>query len=232
MLCSLQVGSVQFLPLLNKTDEAITQLSSNSHFTDTNNYLNRFKSVQSRALTLVRQHLTTTLQAATERVQTHMKESAEGAGGRHESSLAVYVQYQAVAEPIKELMGNIAKRAAWSTDYEQLLRECQQTYFRQRQQLLQESVDSKLMAAVAAANLRETIRQGCAELCDLCHREYKLYQHFFPPFEGGDGLGILLEPFCTKLVDSVRPLYLKTADMHDLCSLVIICEFVQSLQGT
>jgi hypothetical protein len=177
----------------------------------------------------VKQHVASTLQTATERVQAHLKEGstnpdATGSGVRHDTSLALYVQYQAVAEPIKKLMIDIAKRAAWSSEYDHLVSDCQQVYFRQRQVVLNESMIAKLLAASASGDLKETIRQGCAELCDLCHREYKLYQHFFPPVDGRDSIEDLLDPFCTKLVDLVRPLYLKTTDMQELCGLVMICE--------
>lgn len=220
-----QVGSAQFLPLLNKTDEAINNLASNAHFADTSSYLSRFKTLQARALALVKQHVASTLQSATERVQANLKEDATAQDTRqHDTALALYVQYQAVAEPIKKLMAEIAKRVSWSAEYDHLIADCQQIYFKQRQQILSESINAKLQAAATAGELKETIRLGCAELCDLCHREYKLYQHFFPPVEGRDSIEDLLDPFCTKLVDVVRPLYLKTTDMQDLCSLVIICE--------
>ncbi len=222
------MGSAQFLPLLNKTDEAINNLSSNAHFADTSSYLSRFRTLQARALALIKQHVAGTLQSATERMQAHLKEAAaadaSASGTRHDTSLALYVQYQAVAKPIKKLMTDIAKRASWSAEYDHLIADCQQIYFRQRQQVLHEGVNAKLLAAAVAGDLRETIRIGCAELCDLCHREYKLYQHFFPPVDGRDSIEDLLDPFCTRLVDLVRPLYLKTTDMQDLCSLVMICE--------
>ena len=126
-----QVGSDQFVPLLTRTDDAIAALSGASHFSDTANYLNRFKSLQARALQLVKTYVQATLQATSDRLQQQLKDPAQA--GRSDASLTIYVQYQAVAEPIKVIMTDIAKRAAWYPEYSTLLSECQATYFKQRQ---------------------------------------------------------------------------------------------------
>ena len=55
----------------------------------------------------------------------------------------------------------------------------------------------------------------------LSNREHKLLQHFFPPLERG-GLPLLLDPLCSELVDTVRPIYLKMVSVEELCSIALI----------
>ena len=183
---------------------------------------------------MVKSHVTSTLEAATERVNAVLKETsgitvaggsgqdaAASAGPRVEGALIAYVQYQAVAEGIKTLMVEMVRRAARSWEYTELVDECQEVYFKQRHAILYAPTVVKLQAALGAGALADGLRLGCAELCDLCHREHKLMQHFFPPVER-DGLHILLNPLCTELVDRARPLFLKIVSVEELCRIELI----------
>jgi hypothetical protein len=184
---------------------------------------------------MVKSHVTTTLEAATERVNAVLKETAgpttavgtnqdpaaASAGPRVEGALIAYVQYQAVAEGIKTLMTDLVRRAARNWEYTELVDECQEVYFRQRHAILHAPTVTKLQTALGAGSLADGLRIGCAELCDLCHREHKLMQHFFPALERG-GLHILLDPLCTELVDRVRPLFLKIVSVEELCGVELI----------
>lgn len=142
-----------------------------------------------------------------------------------EMSLA-YVQFQSVADSVKEILDKIAGRASRGKEYTVVLNECRQSYLRQRRTLLLDAVRARVEAAAAAGRgeLGEVARQGCLILCDVCHREYKLLQRFIPAVDAGEGNGLdaLMSPLCDCLVDVLRPLYLKVVDVDSLCALVVI----------
>jgi len=156
--------------------------------------------------------------------------SGAGAGGSS-SSTAIemslsYVQFQSVADAVKETLDKIASRVSHGKEYMVVLNECRQSYFRQRRTLLLDAVRGRLAAAAAEGkgNLGEVARQGCLILCDVCHREYKLLLRFMPAVDAGEGHGLdmLMDPLCDCLIDMLRPLYLKVVDVDELCALVVI----------
>ena len=146
-------------------------------------------------------------------------------GGSIEMSLS-YVQFQSVADSVKETLDKVASRVAWGKEYGVVLNECRQAYFRQRRTLLLDTVRARVEAAVVEGkdDLGVVARQGCSILCDVCHREYKLLQRFIPSVDTGDGNGldVLMSPLCDTLVDVLRPLYLKVVDVDQLCALAVI----------
>ena len=118
-------------------------------------------------------------------------------------------------------MVEMAHRASKIWEYGELLDECQHIYFRQRHAILFTSTVVKVQTALSHSSLSEGIRAAGAELCDLCYREHKLFQHFFPPLERG-GVEILMEPLCSEFVDAVRPLLLRVNNVDELCGLALI----------
>jgi hypothetical protein len=221
-LPTLAVGSAEFTELLAQADSAIAEISAHAHFADSANYLARFRQAQQRAMAMVKAHVAATLQSASAKARA--EQPAEGEAARA-VPLAAYVQYQSVADSVLPLLTEVARRAEHSREYRALLAECQAGYVAQRLQLLEPSVGARLGAALAAADLREAVRGGCEVLCDLCLREQKLHARFFPAADGADqqgSLDALLSPFCTALVDQLRPLYLKTLHVDTLCALAAI----------
>lgn len=120
----------------------------------------------------------------------------------------------------------MADRVLVGKEYAAVLHECRDAYFKQRRALLLDSVRDRIQTAAAQGqnDLGAIARQGCALLCDVCHREYKLQQRFFPPgaLAEYEGLETLMAPLCDALVDALRPLYLKVVNVADLCALAAI----------
>ena len=67
---SLFCTSEQFVPLLTRIDECIAFLQKHARYKDAHVYMTRFQQLQSKALGLVRAHITNTLKTATQNVMT------------------------------------------------------------------------------------------------------------------------------------------------------------------
>ena len=72
----------------------------------------------------------------------------------------------------------MADRVLVGKEYAAVLHECRDAYFKQRRALLLDPVRDRIQTAASQGqnDLGAIARQGCALLCDVCHREYKLQQ--------------------------------------------------------
>ena len=73
----------------------------------------------------------------------------------------------------------MADRVLVGKEYAAVLHECRDAYFKQRRALLLDPVRDRIQTAASQGqnDLGAIARQGCALLCDVCHREYKLHAH-------------------------------------------------------
>ena len=157
----LTVTSESFVPTLARIDECIAYLRGNRHYREAPVYLARFQSSLTRALTLIRAYVVTSLETATRQVlsstRTAANDAASGSsedavGASHSTTNAFtlfYGRFRTRAPRIKALMeqlelrqnNNVNNNAGSldgnsSSEYAQLLSDCHQCYVTQRQTLL------------------------------------------------------------------------------------------------
>ncbi|KAF2359926.1 Conserved oligomeric Golgi complex subunit 3 [Trinorchestia longiramus] len=124
--------------------------------------------------------------------------------------------------------------ASHQVEYRNLLNDCHQCYFQQRQLLLGPSVVDAVSQLVNTYRRDHCtlVRSGCAFLVHVCEDEYALYQQFFslPTPE----LDTFLEGLCIALYDGLRPLIIHIDHLEtlsELCSILrrgMIEEHLQS----
>lgn len=72
--------SEQFIPQLTRIDECLEFLQKHTRYKDAHTYTTRFQQLQSKALGLVRAHITNTLKTATQNVMTQTQVCCQEAG--------------------------------------------------------------------------------------------------------------------------------------------------------
>ncbi|XP_064639332.1 conserved oligomeric Golgi complex subunit 3-like isoform X2 [Lineus longissimus] len=218
---TLTVTSDSFVPTLSRIDECIAYLNKNSHYKESSVYLARFRQCLSKALNLIKIHVVSILQNATQNVQPR-KDSVNA--GENAFTL-FYGKFRTNAPRVKNLMEQIEQRIDKSPEYKQLLSDCHQCYFSQRATLLGPSV-SAAVTELASKHSRDhcaLMRSGCAFMVHVCEDEYQLYHQFFT--QPTPQLDVMLEGLCNSLYDVFRPLIIHVQHLEtlsELCSILKI----------
>ena len=159
----LTVTSESFVPTLARIDECIAYLRAHPHYRETPVYLAKFQASLTRALTLIRAYVVTSLETATRQVLSTTRAAAVNdkttAGAEEPVGTATsttnaftlfYGRFRTRAPRIKALMEQLELRqnsnannnnpgtmdGGSSSEYAQLLSDCHQCYVTQRQTLL------------------------------------------------------------------------------------------------
>ncbi|KAK3602139.1 hypothetical protein CHS0354_036880 [Potamilus streckersoni] len=204
--------------MLSRLDECIHYIKSNPRYKESDVYLARFKQCLSRALNLIKSHVVNILQNATQQIQP--RKDSQGAGDN--AFTLFYGKFRANAPRVKALMEQLEQRVDKSPDYQQILSDCHQCYFAQRELLLGPSIASTI-ADLAAKHVRDhcsLMRSGCAFMVHVCEDEYQLYLNFFS--RSTPLLDEMLEKLCTHLYDVFRPLIIHINHLETLAELCSI----------
>ena len=157
----LTVTSESFVPTLARIDECIAYLRAHPHYREAPVYLAKFQASLTRALTLIRAYVVTSLETATRQVLSTTRaaavtdvssadEPAVGTGASTTNAFTLfYGRFRTRAPRIKALMEQLELRqninannnagsmdGNSSSEYAQLLSDCHQCYVTQRQTLL------------------------------------------------------------------------------------------------
>ncbi|XP_076040956.1 conserved oligomeric Golgi complex subunit 3 [Oratosquilla oratoria] len=226
-----QVTNDGFIPLLAKIDECISYMNSNQNFQESSLYLAKYKHCLSRALGMVKSYVTKSLENATQEV---IPKPGSEKPTTDNAAILFYGKFRTNAPRIKSLMAEIEDRVENSPEYTNLLSDCHQCYFAQRQVLLGPCVTEAVtdLAQKYQRDYCSLVRSGCAFLVHVCEDEYALFHQFFtaPTPE----LDIFLRGLCTGLYDVLRPLVIHIDHLEtlsELCNILrrgIIEEHIQN----
>lgn len=227
----------QVMPMLKRLDDCLEFVQSHPTYAQGGNYGIKFRQLQTRALSTVREYYVSALRKAVAHVQdaakTKNKKSAGSAttdSGEYdeidvdegdETSL-LYVRFRASATELKDLTEELEKRGRHE-EYAALLSDCHVLYCEQRAFLLAGSIKKKMRAIASAENKKDVIalaRIGSAYLTEVCQAEYRLFKHFFPNTDPTGVLSALMIPLGTYLSDILRPRYISMTDLGSLAELV------------
>ncbi|KAJ2570174.1 Golgi transport complex subunit 3, partial [Coemansia sp. RSA 1836] len=173
----------EFLPSLDRAEEAIRFIERRMEAKDSELYLMRFAQCRMRALSLIKMHALRAFKAL---------------GSIDAKGPAAYVHFRAAAVALGPLMRALQQRATQPTE-RQVLADVQAAYFATRRAWLRPHIQARLRAIAAeheaeekAAGLLEArvgaLRDWCAFLMAACADEARLYRDFFDDDEAKDGL--------------------------------------------
>ncbi|KAJ8310120.1 hypothetical protein KUTeg_011985 [Tegillarca granosa] len=218
---SFTVTSESYVPTLSRLDECILYMTNNTRYKESSVYLARFKQCLSRALNLIKSHVVTILQTSTQQVQP--TKDAPNVGDN--AFTLFYGKFRTNAPRVKALMEQLEQRIDKSPEYHQILVDCQQCYFNQREILLGPSIATTI-TDLASKHTRDhcsLMRSGCAFMVHVCEDEYQLYFHFFS--KPSPLLDEMLERLCNSLYDVLRPMIIHINHLEtlaELCSILKI----------
>ncbi|XP_067128052.1 conserved oligomeric Golgi complex subunit 3 [Centruroides vittatus] len=227
---TLTVLSESFVPILSRLDECIAYLETNQHYKETNTYLSQFKHLLSQALSMIRSYVVATLQQTTQQVIP----KRDSLSPYDNAFTLFYGKFRTHAPRIHTLMEQIEERVDKCVEYQQLLADCHQCYFTQRELLIGPSV-SAAISELANNHQRDhcsLVRSGCAFLVHVCEDEYHLFQQFFS--QPTNNLKKFLDRLCNRLYDILRPIIIHINHLEtlaELCSILkveMLEEHVQS----
>lgn len=212
---TLSVVNESFLPLLSRLDECIAYVETNINYKESPVYLSRFRHLQSQALGMIRSYVIATLQQATQQVLPRRDNLSPS-----ENAFTLYYgKFRSHAPRIHALMKQIEERVEKNPDYEQLLFDCHQCYFIQRDILLGPSVSAAItdLAEKHQKDHCSLVRSGCAFLLHICEDEHQLFQQFFS--QNTKHLEEFLEGLCMRLYDVLRPIIIHINHLETLAEL-------------
>lgn len=257
----LTVTSESFVPTLARMDECIAYLRANPQYKEAPVYLAKFQASLTRALTLIRAYVVTSLETATRQVlsTTRAAAASDAATGSAEDTVGgttsttnaftlFYGRFRTRAPRIKALMEQLELRQSnnvnnnggaldgnSSSEYAQLLSDCHQCYVTQRQTLLAPSVSEsiRLLSEKHSRDHCTLVRSGCAFLIHMCQDEYQLFFNFFSIKP--PLFDAFLESLCLTFYDLLRPLIIHINHLEtlaELCSILKIEMMEQSHNDT
>ncbi|XP_069103454.1 conserved oligomeric Golgi complex subunit 3-like isoform X2 [Argopecten irradians] len=218
---TLTVTNESFVPMLSRLDECILYISSNAPCKESAIYLAKFRHCLARALNLIKCHVVHILQMATQQVQP----TKDSVNIGDNAFTLFYGKFRANAPRVKSLMEELEQRVDKSPEYVQILADCHQCYFQQREVLLGPSVSSTVndLATKHARDHCALMRSGCAFMVHVCEDEHQLYFNFFS--KPTSRLDEMLEHLCNSLYDMFRPLIIHINHLEtlaELCSILKI----------
>ncbi|XP_022754751.1 conserved oligomeric Golgi complex subunit 3-like isoform X2 [Durio zibethinus] len=103
---NMNVGNVNFLPLLKRVDECIMYVENNPQYAESSVYLLKFHQLQSRALGMIRSHVLSVIKSASSQVQAALRSSGGNKASLSEGVEAsvIYVRFKAAASEIKGIV--------------------------------------------------------------------------------------------------------------------------------
>eukprot|EP01094_Clydonella_sp_ATCC50884_P016978 TRINITY_DN2875_c0_g1_i2.p1 TRINITY_DN2875_c0_g1~~TRINITY_DN2875_c0_g1_i2.p1 ORF type:complete len:886 (+),score=203.84 TRINITY_DN2875_c0_g1_i2:36-2660(+) len=229
---SCSVLDASFFSLLNRLDECLEFLNTNSTFKESGTYTTKFKHLQSRALTMVKTYIISSLRSTSNQLQSNRVGSAAQRGGggtptkttngegmTKDADVSVAnVKFRALAVKLRPLCEAIEKRAAVNASYKGLLADCHSCYVQQRKVLISPSVSASTAAIIASSDIRTALRTGCTFLLRTCVTEHQLFSEFFEP--SISAMRGLLEAFAGEVYQTFRPMFIRNRDYVTLCACI------------
>ena len=222
----------QVLPTLERLDECLDFVASHPQYVQGGSYGAKFRELQGRAMSTVREYYVAALRKATKVVQDAAKGRNGTTGGEGEydelvieegdETALLYVRFRAAASDLKHLTEELEKRERHE-EYAALLSDCHVLYCEQRAALIAGSVRKKLRAIAGAERGKDIVaftRIGTAHLVEVCQAEYELFKYFFPNTDPNGALVALMIPLGTYLSDILRPRYITITELEALAELV------------
>ncbi len=157
-----------YIDSLGKIDDCISFLAQNSQYLESGAYLAKYRALQHKALSSVRQFVCAAFSKAAQEVigaqqRAQQAKGAMAAGGSKaglETAL-LYVKFKAAVPDLQKVVGAIQMRLS-RQDYSRLMHEIQRFYSEKRIEVLGESVEEHLLQYQGANELPMLIRLGSA----------------------------------------------------------------------
>jgi len=221
----------EFLEILSNLDTCLDYMQSHPKHRESTMYASKYRLLLTRALTLIRNHFTSSLRDIVADVS---KRVVDRQLNYTTMSALLYAKFKAGASELKQLGQEIEKRVksppgsapGAEGEYQGLLNELHQSYSTSRGKLLHPIIQKEIAEIAASAStskdLVEFARSSTGFMRGLCGDEYTLWGEWF---SNEHMLYAFLESLCEPLFDHLRPRTIhetKIVKLCELCSLIQI----------
>jgi conserved oligomeric Golgi complex subunit 3 len=225
------VRSKDFSDMLMQLDECIDYMQTHTTQKEAETYRSRYKSLLTRALTLVRSQF---IGAVRETAAEVAKRIADRQLNDTTMSALLYAKFRVGAAEMKDLGLEIQKRANPPADadpevegeYQSLMNELHTSFAASRGRLIIPLVRKRLSdIAQAPSTSRDLVafaRASISYIRGICLDEFDLWGEWF---HGQRGVYDFLEAICEPLYDHLRPLIIHENKLPRLCQL---CSLLQT----
>ncbi|KAI9680147.1 MAG: Golgi transport complex subunit 3 [Trizodia sp. TS-e1964] len=224
------VRGKEFSDMLKTLDGCLDYMRLHPAQSEAQTYQSRYRSLLTRALTLIRVHFVISLREVATDVS---KRISERQLNENTMSTLLYAKFRVGASDLKSVGQEIRKRAApldgggigGQAEYQSLMNELYTNYAITRGKLVLPIVRKKIgeiaMAPSTAKELVAFARRSIGYIRGICFDEYELWREWF---EGEDGLYEFLESVCEPLYEHLRPRVKHESQLLKLCELCTLLQ--------
>ncbi|KAJ2078321.1 Golgi transport complex subunit 3 [Coemansia sp. RSA 988] len=210
----------EFLPSLERTEEALNFIEAHSEARDSELYLMRFSQCRMRGLSLIKMHALRAFKVLGAGVSN---------GTAHEQpmgrSTALYVRFRASAMTLSPLLHALQSRSTVIGSTErQVFTDVQSAYFHMRRAWLRpyildslktianeheksNNVDTTTVVVTSGARV-ESLRDWCAFVMNVCADEYRLYYDFFDRHQDiSKGSSVAMSTELREYLDTIMAIF-------------------------
>lgn len=222
---SLQVNGQEFVAVLRRLDECIEYLKAHPQFAESAVFTLKYRQLQSRALSTIRNAVQSELQKAARAMQQKTAgvsgDSRAAVDGEQLIFTTFVSDFKTIAGELRGILSEVEARRG-RKEYSQLLQDCYALLAETRVNLLIDYVQETLVKLSGSQSLAEFTRSGFHFLMQVTVAEHSLFSQFFSDFDEATSVGLVTDPLCTVLYDLLRPEIVSLNEIEALCEVVDI----------
>ncbi|KAB0801537.1 hypothetical protein PPYR_05891 [Photinus pyralis] len=208
---SSNVSSEEFMETLNQIDDCMSYIQLHPNFKESKSYTAKYENILAKAVIFIKRYFNDVVASATKQVTDPDKATNLLAPGNDESQQVesafslYYGKFQSAAAKVKPIINHIEAKVDKHTMYQQLLFDCQQTYFSLRSPIMTDAVTKALLDLKNKHKSDHSIlfRSAGLFVMQICQDESTCFNYFFssncPQLD--EYFGILSQ----QLYDMLRP---------------------------
>ncbi|EFO25613.2 hypothetical protein LOAG_02869 [Loa loa] len=183
-----------FTQILSTIDECLRFLNNHIHYKDSKICITKYEQCLSKAMTVIRMGVMADLEASRNAVKDrHMKlvvDNHRSGYSDDDTFSLLYGVFAARASSVLSALNVAEQHFRDITEYQLMVTDCQQAYFKIRYQMLEPVIRSTIeeLGRTHENSSCALTRNGCTFLLRLCDDEFRLYKQFFT-VGGHDGSG-------------------------------------------
>uniref|UniRef100_A0AC35FQN4 Conserved oligomeric Golgi complex subunit 3 n=1 Tax=Panagrolaimus sp. PS1159 TaxID=55785 RepID=A0AC35FQN4_9BILA len=172
-----------FPQILSTIHECMNFLRANPEHRESAAYLEKYEQCLSKALTSIKTGVIADISACENEVLSRQAtgKPTTSAFADDDTFALLYGVFGVKAAAVRNALALAHQYFSEHEEYQEMVKECEQEYFRIREQLLRSAVEKSVQSLIAKHKDSSCTltRDGCSVLLRLCDDEFRLYKQFF-----------------------------------------------------
>uniref|UniRef100_A0A915PYV8 Conserved oligomeric Golgi complex subunit 3 n=1 Tax=Setaria digitata TaxID=48799 RepID=A0A915PYV8_9BILA len=252
-----------FTQILSTIDDCLRFLNSHIHYKDSKTYIAKYEQCLSKAMTVIKMGVIGDLESSQNAVKDRqMKldmDNHQTAYSDDDIFALLYGVFAARANSVRSALNVAEQHFREITEFQMMVADCQQTYFKIRYQMLESVIRSTIEELTRRHENSScaVTRNGCVSLLRLCDDEFRLYKQFFTIADdnssgsrsialstpssphtsvlasfisGTTSFDDFIESLCRVFYDILRPIIIHNPHLETLTELCTILKVVEMIE--